>query len=91
MLGHENLQKQFLNLLPKYKGLLKYNCAFVQKGYTTNTKLFCEELSKYLEEKQTKNCEVIFNREIESFVHSEEKGKEHLVTGVKLRGKEEVI
>lgn len=50
VLGAEKLQKQYTHLWTnKYKGLLKYNLAFIQKSYTTNTKAFCEKLGEYLE------------------------------------------
>jgi hypothetical protein len=85
IVGHEGIKQNVLNMFPKYKGLERYNVAFFQKSYTTNTHTLCVELSKYLEEKQ-QNCKVLYNREIESFIFSEEEGKKHLITGVKLRG-----
>lgn len=53
ILGAENLHKKYTHLWSsKYKNLAKYNLAFVQDSYTTNTKVFCEKLNEYLEEKQ---------------------------------------
>ena len=66
VIGNEALNQKYLHLFPKYKGLQKYNLAFVQKSYTTNTRVFCEKLSEFLETKQ-KNVKVLYNNEIEAF------------------------
>lgn len=86
VVGSEALQKKYLHLFPKYKGLQKYNLAFVQKSYTTNTRAFCEKLSEYLETKQ-KNVKVLYNSEIESF----NMDGNHIVHSVKLKGQDQPI
>jgi len=91
ILGHENIMKKYLHLFShKYKGLSKYNVAFIQKSYTTNTRIFCEKLNEYLDQKQ-KNVKVIYNNEIEKFIFCEEEGKKHLVKGVKLKNQKETL
>jgi hypothetical protein len=49
VVGSEALKQKYLHLFPKYKGLEKYNLAFIQKSFTTNTRVFCEKLNEYLE------------------------------------------
>ncbi len=68
----------------------RYNVGFIQKSYTTNTRVFCEKLSEYLENKKD-NVKVIYNKEIENFVFDEDESKKHLVKGVKLRGQKDIV
>ncbi len=90
VVGADAIKQKYLHLFPKYKGLEKYNCAFVQKSYTTNTRIFCEKLNEYLET-QKQNVKVEYSSEIESFIFHEEESKKHLVKAVKLRGKKDIV
>ena len=90
VVGADALKQKYLHLFPKYKGLERYNVGFVQKSYTTNTRVFCEKLGEYLESKKD-NVKVIYNKEIENFVFNEDESKKHLVKGVKLRGQKDIV
>ena len=90
IVGSDALKQKYLNLFPTYKGLERYNLAFVQKSYTTNTRVFCEKLNEYLETKK-QNVKVKYSSEIESFIFHQEESKKHLVKAVKLKGQNDLV
>eukprot|EP00347_Sterkiella_histriomuscorum_P006186 403353731 len=87
--GKEELQERVFKHFPKYTGLLKYHLAIVNPNYTLNTQLFCQKLDEYLRTKSQSNVQVFYKTELENFVfHDEQK---HLIKGIKLRGKNEIL
>jgi glycine/D-amino acid oxidase-like deaminating enzyme len=86
--GKDQLHEKVFKYFPKFKGLERYQIAFKQDSYTCNTKKFCDQLESYLQNK-TKNVKVLYQTEVESFIYDEK--DKHLIRGVKLSGKNEVI
>lgn len=90
ILGHDNLEKRFLHLYPKYEGLKQYNAMFVQEMYTLNTRAFCEKLSDFLIEKRS-NVSLIYGHSVDAFIFHEEEDKKHLIKALKLRKQDALI
>lgn len=80
--GKDAIQENGLKHFSKYKNLQKYQVMFKEQSYTCNTRLFCEEIDKYLKSKRP-NCKIMYKSEVEEFIFDE---KKHFVKAIKLRG-----
>ncbi|CDW79422.1 d-amino acid dehydrogenase small subunit [Stylonychia lemnae] len=86
--GNQEMSERVFNKFPKFEGLKKYHYAVINPYYTLNTQIFCQKLDSFLKENRP-NVKVLYQHELEYFIFDD--AEKHLVRGVKVRGKKEVI